>query len=291
VETIKRVIVSICGVAPASGRAVLEPGHLLRVGRTNRADFMVPHDEHMSGAHFALTWDGATCRLKDLGSATGTLVGGARVEEAALAHGDWIRAGQTDFLVHYEDNTPPPQDAPDQADEARRDRAASALVGYAEKERLYALLDAARDDRILTLLRESVEEHRSLFEGVYGEVMADAAPYLVSLPARSRLLPKLAREGFGKSWGVYLTSKRRFTELRSHLRKLLMVSEEGATELMYFRYYDPRVLRVFLPMSTARQVTEIYAEIDRFVVEGKDGANWIVFTGKNGAIQEETVAL
>lgn len=288
-ETLKRVIVEICSGPPASAKAVLEPGHALRVGRTSRADFVVPHDEDMSGTHFELSWDGITCRLKDLGSAAGTLVSGGRVEEATLAHGDWIRAGKTDFSVYYEEHTPPPHGA---GGEPHRARALAALQAYAEKERLYAVVDAARDPRVLTVLRESVEEYRSLFEGVFRELMTEAAPYLVQLPAKSRLLARLVAEGWGESWGVYLTSKRRPEELRKHLRKFLTVSEEGSPKPMYFRYYDPRVLRVFLPMATARQNSELYAaEIDRWIVEGQPSDSLLVFTAKDGAAAQQTVAL
>jgi hypothetical protein len=38
---------------------------------------------------------------------------------------------------------------------------------------------------------------------------------------------------------------------------------------MYFRFYDPRVLRLFLPACTARQRSELTGtEIERFLVEG-----------------------
>lgn len=291
-ETIKRVIVEICTGPAASTKAVVEPGRTLRVGRTTRADFVVPSDEDMSGTHFELQWDGATCRVKDLGSATGTLLGGAKVEESTIAHGDWIRAGKTNFSVYYEENTPPLAPSVADADAPTRARALAELSSYAEKERLYAVLDAARDPRILTLLRESVEEYRSLFDGMFRELTVEAAPYIVALPAKSRLLARLVDEGWGKSWGVYLTSKRRLEESRKHLRKFLNVTEEGSSKPIYFRYYDPRVMRVFLPMSTPRQNTELYAELDRWLVEAQPPTGLLVFTiKKDGSLAQETIAL
>ena len=46
---------------------------------------------------------------------------------------------------------------------------------------LYAILDAARDIKILALLMQSKEEHQSLYEGVQGAKLSQVAPYLVRL--------------------------------------------------------------------------------------------------------------
>ena len=85
-------------------------------------------------------------------------------------------------------------------DEGRATRAKVALDALIELDRpLYAVLDAARDDRVLTVVRESVEEYRSLYEGIEGEALAHVAPYLVSPPKGSRLLrrrfARLSRPG------------------------------------------------------------------------------------------------
>jgi hypothetical protein len=154
---------------------------------------------------------------------------------------------------------------------ARAEQALRVLRAEAEGAPLYALLDSARSDRVLELLRESVETYRSLFEGLRGAVVEEAAPYLVELPGNSRLLGRLVEEGWGKSWGVYLASRRPFAELRRHFRKLLYVKEEDTRKEMFFRFYDPRVLRVFLPSCAARQAEEVYGEIEVFVMEGEEG--------------------
>src|SRR5262245_30449354 len=88
-------------------KAIIAPGGRLKVGRTDWADLVVAHDVQMSKEHFELAWDGSRCWLKDLGSAKGTRLGGELVKEGEVEHGGWIRAGQTDFLVHVEGRTPP----------------------------------------------------------------------------------------------------------------------------------------------------------------------------------------
>lgn len=57
------------------------------------------------------------------------------------------------------------------------DDALEALRAEAAKDSLYAIVDTARDDRILELLREHVEPHKSLYEGAEGESLDEVAPY------------------------------------------------------------------------------------------------------------------
>ena len=137
---------------------------------------------------------------------------------------------------------------------------------------LYAGLDAARDPRVLELCRESVDETRSLYEGVQGEALADVAPYLVGFARGSSLLERLVREGWGKSFGVFIESRAPFKAVRRHLRRFLIVAAETTNKRFYFRYYDPRALREILPLLTVRQADEIFADvIDGFLAEGEDG--------------------
>jgi hypothetical protein len=254
-------------------RATIDPGSTLRVGRTAPAALTVPHDRRMSGVHFELRWDGARGHLRELPGAGGTWVAGRRLDEGVVAAGGWIRAGDTLFTLHAEGATVQPS-APDPPEAAAaKDVALAAL--QAEPDPLYAVLDAARDARVLAILRESVEEHRSLFDGARGAVLSEAAPYLVRLPSgpagSASLLSRLVREGWGRSWGIYLTSRRPFAEVRSHLRRIQMVQMEGRPRPVYFRFYDPRALRDVMPLCTPRQAAEMFAAVRAFSLEGARG--------------------
>jgi hypothetical protein len=97
-----RVILRIA-TGPLIGRNVLLlPGQSVQVGRTEFADFAVPHDGQMSSVHFALRCDSEGCRVQDLHSTNGTRVNGERIVEQVLHHGDTIVAGQTTFTVQIE---------------------------------------------------------------------------------------------------------------------------------------------------------------------------------------------
>jgi hypothetical protein len=95
---------------PLAGQIVtIRMGQSFVIGRTpDRAQFAVPHDKEMSGAHFAVECDEKGCRLRDLKSSNGTFLNGARAKEAALANGDEIRSGQTIFVVRIVSDKPIP---------------------------------------------------------------------------------------------------------------------------------------------------------------------------------------
>jgi hypothetical protein len=133
---------------------------------------------------------------------------------------------------------------------------------------LFALLDAARDPKVLELLRGSGEENQSLYEGPKGEELADWAPYVVRLPAPSRLLEALVREGWGKSWGSYFTSRKALAEVRKHFRHFLMVKLADGRDA-YFRFYDPRVLRVYLPSCNAAEAAQFFGPVRCYLMEAK----------------------
>jgi hypothetical protein len=270
----KRLILEVCWGPLSCHKGIVTPGRAFKVGRVDRADFVVPHDEQMSGLHFEISWDGSRCRLRDLRSANGTWLNGQKVTEGDVEHGSWIRAGDTVISVYVEGAAPLELQSHggDEPGEGASRRARDRLRAAAAEQRLYGLLDAARSDRVLTLLHESVDEYRSLFEGIRGEVMAEAAPYLVQLAKGSRLLDRIVSEGWGQSWGIYFTSRDNFKDTRTHLRRLLMVDAEGVEGPAYFRYYDPRVLREFLPLCSGKQVAAFFGNISLFFVEGRDGS-------------------
>jgi hypothetical protein len=263
----RRLILQVKWGPQASRKAVVEPGQVLRVGRAVEAGLSLEHDASLSEAHFEVGWDGRSGWLRDLGSAQGTRVDGQRVDRGEVGHGTWVRAGSTDWCVYVERATPPPEEG--LQEEAGRQARAGAVLALLRQERLplFAVLDAARDRRVLQLLRESVEECRSLYEGTEGEVLEEQAPHLVHLPPGSELLELLVREGWGKSWGVYLTCTLPLLEVRRHLRKLLRVRLEGREGWYYLRFYDPRVLRALWPTCGEAQRQQLLGPLRSLVLE------------------------
>jgi pSer/pThr/pTyr-binding forkhead associated (FHA) protein len=251
---------------PSAGQQItLQPGRSVRVGRTAVADAAFPDDQHMSGVHFVLECGDSTCVLRDLRSSNGTMVNGRRVDSVLLNHGDMVMAGETTFFVRTmkeatEIAAPvvaPPVEATPQ------DR----LVNLLRKDfqPLYAILDGAREPSVLKVLVESGAERQSLFEGVQGAQLAHFAPYLVWLTSDSPLLETLVQQGWGKSWGIFLTCDLPLPELRRHFRHFLTVKTPNGQA--YFRFYDPRVLRVFLPTCQPEEINALFGPVKYYLME------------------------
>lgn len=145
-------------------------------------------------------------------------------------------------------------------------RAAAARLAL-EPAPLYAVVDAARDPRIGMLLSAWEGRFESLYDGEQGALLAPVAPYLVALPPGEPLLQGLLAAGWGDAWGVFVTSRRPPREVRRHLRRFLLAETDAGRRLV-FRFYDPRVLRVFAATITPRQHAELLRELDAVLLEG-----------------------
>lgn len=267
----RRLILETCFGPRPFDKLVLEPGQSLLLGRDPQADgserAIALADPLLSRDHCRVLWNGEVCQVVDLLSAKGTFIEGLPKPSGMVPHGSWFKLGNITLLVHEEAKTPPPEErAPE---DLTRARAAFAQLSGARP--LYAILDAARDPRVRVLLRESIDEAANLYEGVEGRTLDEVAPYLVAFDPRSGLLERLVGEGWGRAWGVFFTSNEHKKEVRRHLRRFLMVQEDTTLERLYFRYYDPRVLREFLPIATPRQRAEMTAGFERLFFEGEAG--------------------
>lgn len=246
-------------------KLILEPG-VQRIVGTADADLVV-HAEPGGAAQFAIVWDGVSAHVRALGRQRLT-VDGKPAWYGEMANRGWMTAGDTTFRFLVEDRTPPP--APVEPSPAAQ-AALAALQPRRDAGTLYAVIDAARSERALLLLEESVDAYASLYDGEQGRAFDDVAPYLVHLRRDSGLLDRLVGEGWGDAWGIALDSRAGFDGLRRHLRRFLMVEVEGEPSRMFFRFYDPRVMRTFADVITPEQRADLLKEIDAVLFEGESG--------------------
>jgi pSer/pThr/pTyr-binding forkhead associated (FHA) protein len=152
---------------------------------------------------------------------------------------------------------------------------------------LYALLDAAREPSVLKVILECKEEYQSLYEGPQGAQLAHFAPYLIRVPQKSPLLETLVQRAWSKSWGVFLTCDKPLKDLRTHFRHFLTVKLPDGQQV-YFRYYDPRVLRLFLPTCLPEETTQFFGPVKQFLIEAEDPGTALHFTpGTKGPEKKE----
>ncbi|MGZ5445231.1 MAG: DUF4123 domain-containing protein [Thermoanaerobaculia bacterium] len=151
--------------------------------------------------------------------------------------------------------------------------------------RAYAILDAARNDEIHPALLDADCPTLSLYRGDAAERMAEVAPYLVALERGSRFTRWLLERGWGDSWAVFVVCPAAAEPLRNHFRRLLMVQLPGG-RAVYFRFYDPRVLRVYLPTCTPDELKTIFGPVECYVAEGEDPDEALAFRlDRDGLVQ------
>jgi hypothetical protein len=153
-----------------------------------------------------------------------------------------------------------------------------------ESQNVYILLDTARDPQIYPKLGQLGPDtpYQCLFDEEAPQLLKEAAPYLVQLQKNASAAKSLIEAGWGQSWGIFLTSSTALADLRTHCQRLLGVEDEAGNPL-YFRYYDPRVLRVYLPTCTEAEMQAILGSVvTRFWVESEDGRQLIEYPPKEG---------
>jgi len=138
------------------------------------------------------------------------------------------------------------------------------------KKANYILLDAARMEGAIQEARELNPGHTCLYEGDSEKFLAAVAPWLFSFEPGSDFARWVVRQGKGNNWGILFRSDVEPVRLYKHLRRFLIVQTEEGREL-YFRYYDPRVLRVFLPTCDEEQLKEFFGPIKAFLAEDENG--------------------
>jgi hypothetical protein len=132
---------------------------------------------------------------------------------------------------------------------------------------LCAVLDGASVPNLPARLAAAAVLHLCLLPGDIDDELAQVAPYLAQFPADSPFAAQFITEGLGNHWGILATSAAQWCNLRIHFHKLLTVWEFNG-QPRHFRYYDPRVLRVYVPTCTAAELSDFFGPVTAFYAEG-----------------------
>jgi hypothetical protein len=96
------VVLRAVNLSSGERQIVVRMGQVLRVGRTEWADFCVAGDDLMGDVHFEIQCDETSCRVRDLGSGRDTLLNDEVITEATVRSGDRVLAGKTSFVIEIE---------------------------------------------------------------------------------------------------------------------------------------------------------------------------------------------
>ena len=146
------------------------------------------------------------------------------------------------------------------------------------------LLDGARHPDIAPLVRFGRLEFACLYSGSLSPTLQAAAPYIVHLAAASAQTRELLSRAWGNSWGMLTIgpSHLMLDQQRMHFKKMLRVCDESGQRLN-FRFYDPRVLRIYLPTCTRDELTTFFGPVPQFVLEGATSSELVDYVlDRNG---------
>lgn len=155
---------------------------------------------------------------------------------------------------------------------------------------VFAILDGAANPKLLDYLYRLRPPFECLYRGELQPDMAEVAPYLVLLEPDSEFCNWILRQGWGKHWGILAFAESSLAEMRRHLRRFLTVHTEQGKPLL-FRFYDPRVLRVYLPTCTAGELAEFFGPVSEFVTESESPGEFLKFAFTDGKLKQSAQRL
>lgn len=139
---------------------------------------------------------------------------------------------------------------------------------------LWAILDACDAPEVPSRVHRLGDAKAvSLYRGRAEVAYRAIAPYLVSVDAN--LLTWMRRTLWTAPWGIFAQAATDLETLRTHFRKFLLV-EDSKGRRMYFRFYDPRVLRSFLRTCDDAESMEFFGPISRILL-GQGGESLLAF--------------
>ena len=156
----------------------------------------------------------------------------------------------------------------------------------------FAVMDGAACISLLDkLYDDGAPEFDCLFAGELEPDMAEVAPYIARLEPDSDF-SEWVMSGWGEHWGIYavVPAQLDLAAVRRHLRKLNMVYGPD-NQPLYFRWYDPRVMRMVLPTCDAGQLQEMFGPVLRFVVEGETPEQGVSFSLAEGELVQERFSI
>lgn len=150
----------------------------------------------------------------------------------------------------------------------------------------YAILDGASVPDLLDKLYEMEPEWVCLYRGELEPDLAEVAPYLVRLRHDDPFTMWVVNKGWGHHWGIFLRAPADIDSMRRHFRRFLIVHDPEGKPL-YFRFYDPRVLRIYLPTCNSGELSEFFGPVSEYILEDESPGQALHFSLQAGTLRKE----
>lgn len=147
----------------------------------------------------------------------------------------------------------------------------------------YAIVDSAQDQSLAVAVKEAGSEYRSLFDGPAAAAMESVAPLVTPLQDDSALWHEFAQR-WDCNVGVLVSTAARLEDVVGHLRQIFVVQDETGQEF-FFRFYDPRVLRNYLPTCEESELREFFGPVTAICCSGEQPDSLVIYQIEGGKLQ------
>jgi len=154
----------------------------------------------------------------------------------------------------------------------------------------YALMDCALESTtIYPTIQSSGCPSRCLFTQSWQVDLADVAPYLVELDPKTQFSAELLTWDWYANWGCFVQSTASLDDCAQAFTAVTTAQLPDGTEA-FFRFQDPRVLRVFFETASKDDLAAVFGKAMRLVVpmedDGHSTEGAIVYTLENGTLKQ-----
>jgi hypothetical protein len=131
----------------------------------------------------------------------------------------------------------------------------------------YAIVDGAAVPELLPMIAGYSISYRCLFQGELTPQLAASSPYLIKLQSFTNVTEWLmSAQGTHQQIFALLPDALEFEAVYKHFRTFLRVRDPN-NKMLYFRFYDPRVLTKFLPSCTPEQLQTLFGPVKAYLAE------------------------
>jgi hypothetical protein len=165
-------------------------------------------------------------------------------------------------------------------------------LGVKAPDSLYVIVDACQASELVDVARSEFKQPtRMLFKGAAAsfEEIESVAPFFIPVDMETDFLEHWLTF-LGKSAGILFVSNAEPREIFRHLRKIFVVQDEKGQE-HFFRFYDPRVLRIYLTTCTPEELAQFFGPMKRIVLEGENPNMLVAFDFERGELKRSSLKL
>ena len=158
----------------------------------------------------------------------------------------------------------------------------------------FAILDCAVDPRLYEhAARLEPGGAMCLFIGKLHPEVKKVSPHLVELTPDDPLTQLWRGEGWGRSWGLWIEARSDLFTIWRRMRHFTQAKLPSGEGPVLFRFWDPRVFRVYMPLVEPEELAPWYEALDAYVAEDEDedGRGAVRYSLRGGALNVEQLTL